>query len=54
MGYKVLGFMVWQVAKIWFRYKTPKGVTPRNVGIAGLVAVGVAGALIATRSSNDS
>jgi hypothetical protein len=53
MGYKVLGFAVWQAAKLWFNYKTPKHVTGRNVGIAGLVAVGVVGALIAQRS-NDS
>ena len=54
MGYKVLGYIVWQVAKIVVRYKTPKAVTGRNVGIAGLVAVGIAGALVATRRSNDS
>jgi len=54
MGYKVLGYIVWQVAKLVVRYKTPKFVTPRSVGIAGLVGVGIAGALIATRSSDDS
>ena len=54
MGYKVLGYIVWQVAKIVVRYKTPKGVTARNVGIAGLVGVGIVAALIVTRNSNDS
>ena len=54
MGYKVLGYIVWHVAKIVVRTKTPKGVTGRNVGIAGLVAVGIVGALVATRRSNDS
>jgi uncharacterized membrane protein YeaQ/YmgE (transglycosylase-associated protein family) len=54
MGYKVLGYIVWQVAKMVVKYKTPRAVTPRNVGIAGLVAVGIVGALVATRSSDDS
>jgi hypothetical protein len=54
MGYKVLGYVVWQGARMWFNYKTPKRVTGRRVGIAGLVAVGIVGALVATRNSNDS
>jgi hypothetical protein len=54
MGYKVLGFIVWQGAKILFNRKTPNYVTGRRVGIASLVAVGIAGALIANRSSNGS
>jgi hypothetical protein len=54
MGYKVLGYVVWQGARMWFNYKTPKRVTGRNIGIAGLVAAGIVGALVATRSSNDS
>ena len=54
MGYKVLGYVVWQGARLWFNYKTPKRVNGRNIGIAGLVAAGVVGALIAQRSSSDS
>jgi hypothetical protein len=54
MGYKVLGYIVWKVAKMVVKYKTPKAVTGRNVAIAGLVGVGIVGALVATRNSNDS
>jgi hypothetical protein len=54
MGYKVLGFIVWQGAKMFLNRKTPNHVTPRTVGIAGLVGVGIVGALIATRSSKNS
>jgi hypothetical protein len=54
MGYKVLGFIVWQGAKIFLNRKTPNYMTPRSVGIAGLVGVGIVGALIATHRSNDS
>ena len=53
MGYKVLGFIVWQGAKIFFNRKTPNYVTGRNVGIASLVAVGIVGALVAQRSNSD-
>jgi len=54
MGYKVLGYIVWQGAKLFLNRKTPNYVTPRTVGIAGLVGVGIVGALIATRGSNES
>jgi hypothetical protein len=54
MGYKVLGFIVWQGAKILFNRKTPNYVTGCRLGIASLVAVGIAGALIANRTSNGS
>ena len=54
MGYKVLGYVVWQGARMWFNYKTPKRVTGRNIGIAGLVAAGIVGALVASRNSGDS
>jgi hypothetical protein len=54
MGYKVLGFIIWQGAKILFNRKTPNYVTGRRVGIAALVGVGIAGALVATHRSNDS
>jgi hypothetical protein len=54
MGYKVLGYVVWQGARMWFNHKTPKRVTGRNIGIAGLVAAGIVGALVASRNSGDS
>ena len=53
MGYKVLGFIVWQGAKLFFNRKTPNYVTGRRVGIAALVGVGIAGALVATSRNSD-
>ena len=54
MAYKVLGYIVWQGAKIFLNRKTPNYVTGRRVGIASLVAVGIVGALVAgSRSSSD-
>ena len=54
MGYKVLGYIVWQGTKLFLNRKTPNYMTGRRVGIAGLVAVGIAGALVATRRTSDS
>ena len=54
MGYKVLGYIVWQVAKMVVKYKARDTATARNVAIAGLVGVGIVGALVANRGSNDS
>ena len=54
MGYKLLGFVVWQGARIFFNQKTPSYVTVRRIGIAALVGAGIAGALVATHRSNDS
>ena len=53
MGYKILGFVVWQGAKIFFNRKTPTYVTGRRVGVAALVGVGIAGALVATSRNSD-
>ena len=47
MGYKLLGFVVWQGAKLFVHRKTPNYVTGRRVGIAALVGVGIVGALVA-------
>ena len=54
MGYKLLGFIVWQGARLFFNRKTPNYVTGRRVGVAALVGVGIVGALVATNRSNDS
>jgi hypothetical protein len=54
MGYKILGFLVWQGAKIFLNSKTPNYVTGRRAGLAALVGVGIVGALVATNRSNDS
>ena len=54
MGYKILGFIVWQVGKFFLRRKVRGAATTRNLAIASVVGVGIAGALIATRGSNDS
>ena len=53
MAYKILGFVVWQGAKIFLNRKTPNYVTGRRVGIAALVGVGIAGALVATHRNSD-
>jgi hypothetical protein len=53
MGYKVLGYVVWQGTKIFLNRKTPNYMTGRRVGIASLVALGIVGALIAQRSSDS-
>jgi hypothetical protein len=45
MGYKVLGYMVWQGSKWYFRHKVP-GSAPK-LGIAGVALAG--GALVVQR-----
>jgi hypothetical protein len=45
MGYKLLGFVVWQVAKLYLRKRYPNG--QRNLAIAGLGAVLLGGAVAA-------
>jgi hypothetical protein len=54
MAYKILGFVVWQGAKIFLNRTTPNYVTGRRAGLAVLVGVGIVGALVATNRSNDS
>ena len=55
MGYKVLGFIVWQVGKFFLRRKVRSAASTRNLAIAGgVVGVAIAGALVAGgRSSSD-
>jgi hypothetical protein len=53
MGYKILGFVVWQGAKWYLRRKSPAG--GRKLAIAGaLGAVLIGGAAIALRRGGDS
>jgi hypothetical protein len=48
MGYKVLGYMVWQGSKWYFRQKMP-GSAPK-LAIAGIAGVALAGgALVVQR-----
>ena len=55
MGYKVLGFIVWQVGKFFLRRKVRSAASTRNLAIAGgVVGVAIVGALVAgSRSSSD-
>jgi hypothetical protein len=56
MGYKILGFVVWQVGKWYIRRRFPEA--PRNlalVGVAGLLLVtALAGARAAQRRRDQS
>lgn len=47
MGYKVLGFVVWQAGKWWARRKLRDA--PAKLAMAGLGAAVVAGVLVAGR-----
>jgi hypothetical protein len=49
MGYKVLGFVVWQGIRLYFRHNH-KG-TVVKAGIAGIGAVAVAAAVLASRQA---
>jgi hypothetical protein len=51
MAYKLLGFGVWQVAKLVVRRKLRSAKTPRNFAIAGVVGVAIVGVLAAGRHS---
>ena len=54
MGYKLLGFAVWNIGKLVVRRKVRSAASTRNLAIAGVVGVAIAGALIAgSRSSSD-
>jgi hypothetical protein len=53
MGYKVLGFVVWQVGKLVVRRKVRGAATTRNLAIAGVVGVAVAGAIVAGSRSGE-
>jgi hypothetical protein len=53
MGYKVLGFVVWQVGKLVVRRKVRWAATTRNLAIAGVVGVAVVGAIVAGSRSGE-
>jgi hypothetical protein len=52
MGYKALGFVVWQGGKWWARRKLSGA--PAKLAIAGLGAAVVAGVLVAGRQATSS
>ncbi|HEY3725675.1 MAG TPA: hypothetical protein VGL51_00775 [Solirubrobacteraceae bacterium] len=47
MGYKLLGFLIWQGAKFYIRRRVDP--TKAKVALAGLTATVVAGAVLAGR-----
>jgi hypothetical protein len=52
MGYKFLGFLVWQGARRYLRRRYPG--LPRKLGIAGAAGIALAGGLaIALRRGGD-
>jgi hypothetical protein len=51
MAYKILGFLVWRAAKLAMREKSRTATSPRNLAIAGVVGVAIAGVLVAGRHS---
>jgi hypothetical protein len=54
MGYKVLGFIVWQVGKFFLRRKVRSAASTRNLAIAGgVLGVAAVGALVASRSGSE-
>jgi hypothetical protein len=53
MAYKVLGYLVWQVGKLVVRRKVRGAATTRNLAIAGVVGVAIAGAIVAGSRSGD-
>jgi hypothetical protein len=54
MGYKLLGFAVWQIGKLAVRRKVRSATSTRNVAIAAVVGAAIVGLLISgSRSSDD-
>ena len=53
MGYKLLGFAVWQIGKLVVRRKVRSVASTRNLAIAGVVGVAIAGVLVAGSRSGD-
>jgi hypothetical protein len=53
MAYKVLGYLVWQVGKLVVRRKVRGAATTRNLAIAGVVGVAIAGAIVAGSRSGE-
>jgi hypothetical protein len=52
MGYRLLGFVVWQGGKWYVRQRA--GVAARRAAIAGLGAAVIGGAVLAQRRSSSS
>jgi hypothetical protein len=52
MGYKILGYVVWQGVKLYVRQNAPNA--RRNVAIAGATAAIVGTAVIAARQQSHS
>ena len=50
MGYKILGFLVWQVGKRYARRKLQD--SQRNLAIAGLATAAVVGIVVAVRAAS--
>jgi hypothetical protein len=53
MGYKLLGFAVWNIAKLVVRRKASNVASTRNLAIAGVVGIAIAGALVAGNRNGD-
>jgi hypothetical protein len=53
MGYKILGYAVWNVGKLVVRRKVRGAASGRNAAIAGAVGVAVVGLLVAGSRSGD-
>jgi hypothetical protein len=54
MAYKLLGYAVWHVGKLVVRRKVRGAASTRNLAIAGVAGVAIAGALIAgNRASSN-
>ena len=51
MGYKILGYVVWQGVKLYARRKAPNG--RRNLAIAGATAAIIGAAVVATRQQSQ-
>jgi hypothetical protein len=51
MGYKLLGFVVWQGARRYMRRKYPR--LPRNLAIAGVAGLAVAGGVAVALRHGD-
>jgi hypothetical protein len=53
MGYKLLGFIVWQGGKLYLRQRMRSG-SRRKVAIAGLGALAIGGLVVAQRQNASS
>jgi hypothetical protein len=47
MGYKLLGYVVWQGSKLYLRRRVD--LAPRKLALAGLAGAAVAGSLVAAQ-----